>query len=188
MGGKGTDPFLNLKNGGKGAKGIDTTLSVEIRHHPGFWLAAPIFMFKSKVIAMLLMIPSSAKKVGPSQACGRFSSFSLLLSSLEFSDTTMYDPSIRALLRTAPHFCQVVVHKLRTVPLAGCRIDAGDRTTAGARSAPEGQLEHGPPAQPDEPGANKTFPRNASSGFCGMCLVNTEGSYLRLVDFCITQL
>ena len=30
---------------------------------------------------------------------------SLLLSSLELSDTTTYEPSIRALLGTAPHFC-----------------------------------------------------------------------------------
>jgi len=45
------------------------------------------------------------------------SSSYLLLSSLELSDTTIYEPQIRALLGTASHFCQVVVLKLRTVPL-----------------------------------------------------------------------
>ena len=34
-----------------------------------------------------------------------------LLSSLELSDTKIYEPSIRALLGTAPHFCRVVVLK-----------------------------------------------------------------------------
>jgi len=36
------------------------------------------------------------------------SSSSLLLSSLELSDTKVYEPSIRALLGTASHFCEVV--------------------------------------------------------------------------------
>ena len=36
------------------------------------------------------------------------SSSSLLLSSLELSDTQVYEPSIRALLGTASHFCEVV--------------------------------------------------------------------------------
>jgi len=44
-------------------------------------------------------------------------SSSLLLSSLELSDTTVYEPYIRALLGTASHFCEVVVLKLRTVPI-----------------------------------------------------------------------
>ena len=44
------------------------------------------------------------------------SSSSSLLSSLELSDTTIYEPEIRALLGTASHFCEVVVLKLRTVP------------------------------------------------------------------------
>jgi len=39
---------------------------------------------------------------------------SLLLSSLELSDTNVYAPYIRALLGTASHFCEVVVLKLRT--------------------------------------------------------------------------
>ena len=40
-----------------------------------------------------------------------FSSFSLLLSSLELSDTQVYEPLIRALLGTASHVCEVVVLK-----------------------------------------------------------------------------
>jgi len=39
----------------------------------------------------------------------RTSSSSLLFSSLEFSDTTIYEPEIRALLESAPHSCQAVV-------------------------------------------------------------------------------
>ena len=50
---------------------------------------------------------------------GVFSS-SLLLSSLELSDTKVYEPYTRTRLGTASHFCEVVVLKLRTVP-----IDAG---------------------------------------------------------------
>ena len=36
------------------------------------------------------------------------SSSSLLLSSLELSDTPIFEPSVRALLGTASHFCEVV--------------------------------------------------------------------------------
>jgi len=43
-----------------------------------------------------------------------FSSSSLLLSSLELSDTHVYEPLIRARLGTAAHLCEVVVLKLRT--------------------------------------------------------------------------
>jgi len=42
---------------------------------------------------------------------------SLLLSSLELSDTQVYEPQIRALLGTASHFYEVVVFKVRTVPI-----------------------------------------------------------------------
>jgi len=35
----------------------------------------------------------------------------LLLSSLELSDSKVYEPQIRALLGTASHFCEVVVLK-----------------------------------------------------------------------------
>ena len=44
-----------------------------------------------------------------------FFSSSLLLSSLELSDTKVYEPYIRALLGTAAHICKVVDLKLRTV-------------------------------------------------------------------------
>ena len=40
------------------------------------------------------------------------SSSSLLLSSLELSDTKVYEHQIRALLGTALHFCEAVVLKL----------------------------------------------------------------------------
>ena len=39
------------------------------------------------------------------------SASSLLLSSLESSDTKVYEPEIRARLGTAAHFCEVVVLK-----------------------------------------------------------------------------
>ena len=45
--------------------------------------------------------------------CLRISSSSLLLSSLELSDTRVYEPSIRALLETGSHFCEVVVQLRR---------------------------------------------------------------------------
>ena len=47
----------------------------------------------------------------------RSSASSLLLSSLELSDASIYEPCIRALLGTAPHFCEAVVFQLRTAPL-----------------------------------------------------------------------
>ena len=37
-----------------------------------------------------------------------------LLSSLELSDTQVYEPAIRSLLKTASHFYEVVVLKLTT--------------------------------------------------------------------------
>ena len=40
---------------------------------------------------------------------------SVLLSRLELSETQFYEPSIRALLGTASHYCEVVVLRLRTV-------------------------------------------------------------------------
>jgi len=45
----------------------------------------------------------------------RIFSSSLLLSSLELSDTKVYEPHIRALLGTASHFCEVVVLKSKTL-------------------------------------------------------------------------
>jgi len=43
--------------------------------------------------------------------------FSLLLSILELSGTQVYKPSIRALLGSASHFCEVFVLKLRSLPI-----------------------------------------------------------------------
>ena len=43
----------------------------------------------------------------------RAPSSSLLLSSLELSDTKVYEPGIRALLGAVSHFCEVVVLELR---------------------------------------------------------------------------
>ena len=48
---------------------------------------------------------------------GMMSSSSLLLSSLELSDTKVSEPSKRARLGTAARFCEVVVLKLGTVPV-----------------------------------------------------------------------
>ena len=59
---------------------------------------------------------------GPRELCARFnlihlprffSSFSLR-SSLEWSDTPVYEPQIRTLLGTDSHFCEVVVLEART--------------------------------------------------------------------------
>ena len=59
----------------------------------------------------------------------------LLLSSLELSNTKVYEPQIRALLGTASHFCQVGVLKLRTVPIAGVHA-AGAAARAGHAALP----------------------------------------------------
>jgi len=45
----------------------------------------------------------------------RVSSSSVLLASLELSDTQVYEPQIRALFGTAAHLCTLVVLKLRCV-------------------------------------------------------------------------
>ena len=58
------------------------------------------------------------------------SSSSVLLSSLEMSDAKVYEPYIRARLGTAAHFCEVVVLKLRTAPIAG----AGTASSAADRA------------------------------------------------------
>ena len=52
----------------------------------------------------------------------------VLPSSLELSDTKVYDPQIRALLGTASQFCEVVVLKSKTVTngtTLSLRIDTG---------------------------------------------------------------
>ena len=48
---------------------------------------------------------------------GQGASFPSLLSSIELSDITISEPSMRALLGTAPHFCRVVVLNLKTILL-----------------------------------------------------------------------
>ena len=56
------------------------------------------------------------------------SSSARLLSSLEFSDTTIYEPEIRALLETAPHFCWALVLKFRTLLPNPCLLTPKSRT------------------------------------------------------------
>jgi len=58
----------------------------------------------------------SAANMNGQKHCVALFFSSSLLSSLGLSDTQVCEPSIRALLGTAPHFCQVVVLKSRTVP------------------------------------------------------------------------
>ena len=55
------------------------------------------------------------------------SSSSLSLSSLELSDTQVYEPHIRALLGTDLHFCEVVVlQQTRTPPGTRGRVPRGE--------------------------------------------------------------
>jgi len=84
-------------------------------------------------------------------------------------DTQDYEHSIRALLGTASHFCEVLVLKLRTGGLDGskCRVVPGWKF-AGLMSGGGGRV------------------RNFD--FTEMCCGTEAGSYLRLVDSCITQL
>jgi hypothetical protein len=51
---------------------------------------------------------------------------SLLLSSLEFSDTKVYAPWIRALPRNASPFCELVVLKSRTLPCGQAQVAMAD--------------------------------------------------------------
>jgi len=53
------------------------------------------------------------------------SSASLILSSLELSDTKVYEPYVRALLRTASHSCEVVVLESRTASVGHTRERVG---------------------------------------------------------------
>ena len=48
------------------------------------------------------------------------SSSSLFLSSIEFKDSTIYEPEIRALLGTDSHFCEVVVLESRAARVSRC--------------------------------------------------------------------
>jgi len=70
-----------------------------------------------------------------------FSSSSLLLSSLESSDTQVYEPLIRALLGTAAHFCELVVLKVlpsRSAAVQTLRASRGPCARPWRRTAPEG--------------------------------------------------
>ena len=73
---------------------------------------------------------------------------SLLLSSLELSDTKVYEPEIGALLGTASHFCEVVVLKLklyrmltRNRAVSWCRAVRGGRARAN-RHDPRHLVQH----------------------------------------------
>ena len=72
-------------------------------------------------VALIQWFARVVRGASSSPSCPRFftisSSSSLLLSSLDLSDTRIYEPSIRALLGTARHFCSAVVLKLIIVPL-----------------------------------------------------------------------
>jgi len=91
--------------------------------------------------------PLSARK--PLNPFKLFLFSSLLLSSLEMSDTKVYEPQIRARLGTAAHFCKVFVLKL--FPLQGrhpraTAADAMARIKAGtlqfAKSAHSETVRH----------------------------------------------
>ena len=56
----------------------------------------------------------SRKRIQPASMDHDSSSSSVSLSSLELSDTKVYEPSIRSLLGTASHLCEAVVLELRT--------------------------------------------------------------------------
>ena len=60
---------------------------------------------------------------------------SLLLSSLELSDTKVYGPQIRARLGTASRFCEVAVLKPRTVPNGATLSSKIGRTMTWTRMA-----------------------------------------------------
>jgi len=67
----------------------------------------------SPATGLLQLLLGEEEQVG-AESSSSSSSSSLLLSSLELSDTTIYEPCIRALLGTASHFCQVGSHAFHT--------------------------------------------------------------------------
>jgi len=86
---------------------------------------------------------------------------SLLLPTLELSDTNVYEPEIRARLGTAAHFCEVVVLKSfkphipnpKTLPLTpnprvggprGVRVGGGRRGQRGGRERAGATRVYGP--------------------------------------------
>ena len=76
---------------------------------------------------------------------------SLLLSSLELRDTTIYKPETRAFLETAPYFCLAVVLKSRTVPLGTALILRILRASRGNRL---GGVEEGARRGPGKPSSS----------------------------------
>jgi len=61
-------------------------------------------------------------------------SSSLLLSSIELSDSHVYGPQIRAFFGTASHFCEAVVLKLRSVPIGATEcndVEGAQKTLLG---------------------------------------------------------
>jgi len=118
--------------------------------------------------------PPESRKSGLETRHAHPSSSSLLLSSLELSDTKVYEPQIRALLGTALHFCEVIVLKLRTAPIG----------TAHPLPAPEASgLTASPYTRKVDTCVYYPETRNPKSA-----TRNPLHSYLRLIDFCITQL
>ena len=101
-------------------------------------MCLPLSVFLS--ISRSLLTPKGYRlldRVRPSACLSAFLSLSLslalsllnptgssspsLLSSLELSDTKVYEPYIRARLGTAAHFCEVVVLKYRVPSACPCR-------------------------------------------------------------------
>ena len=74
------------------------------------------FSYKTSELRMETAKVSQVETPKDKSLCGQESSSSLLLSSIELSDTKVYEPLLRALLGTASQFCEVVVPKSRTVP------------------------------------------------------------------------
>ena len=69
---------------------------------------------QAKVLEKFSVVPFLRGSGWGGEGCA---SSSLSLSSLEMSDAKVYEPSIRALLGTASHFCEVVVLNERGVHL-----------------------------------------------------------------------
>ena len=97
-------------------------------------------------------------------------SSSVCLSSLELGDSKVYEPQIRALLGTVSHF---VVRRIKVW------FGRGRASTSARRCLPT------------RPRASASPPRCLPSGNTlnlEMCSGSEAGSYLRLIDSCITQL
>jgi len=91
----------------------------------------------------------------------------LLLSSLELSDTTIYEPQTRALLGIASHFCEVVVLKLRTVPIRySSQIKNSPSDPSWLKLALSCAVEHDPLSigeSPTSPARVRELPRHSGA-------------------------